>query len=42
MRFCKNLYENHFISFEAYVEIEKPLAYKYGIEESSLFKIKAK
>ena len=42
MRFCKDLYENHFISFEAYVEIEKRLAKKYGIADDSLFKIKAK
>ena len=39
MRFCKNLYENHFISFEVYVEIEKRLAKKYGIDEDSLFRI---
>ena len=39
MRFCKNLYENHFITFEAYVEIEKRLAKKYGIAENSLFRI---
>ena len=42
MRFCKNLYENHFITFEAYIEIEKRLAKKYGIADDSLFKIKAK
>ena len=42
MRFCKDLYENHFISFEAYVEIEKRLAKKYGMADDSLFKIKAK
>ena len=42
MRFCKDLYENHFISFEAYSEIEKRLAKKYGIADDSLFKIKAK
>ena len=40
MRFCKDLYDNRFISFEAYVEIEKRLAEKYGIEENSLFRIK--
>lgn len=38
MRFCNNLYENHFIAFEVYVEIEKRLAEKYGIEERSLFR----
>ena len=38
MRFCKNLYENHFIAIEVYVEIEKRLAEKYGIEERSLFR----
>ena len=42
MRLCKNLYENHFISFEAYVEIEKRLAQKYRIEDNSLFKITIK
>ena len=42
MRFCKSLYENHFISFEAYVEIEKRLAKKYGIADDSLFKIETK
>ena len=40
MRFCKSLYENHFISFEAYVEIEKRLANKCGLQESSLFRSK--
>ncbi len=40
MRFCKNLYENHFIYYEAYVEMEKLLANKYGIQESSLFRSK--
>lgn len=40
IRLCKNLYENHFINFEAYVEIEKRLAEKYGIEENSLFRSK--
>ena len=42
MRFCKNLYENHFITFESYVEIEKRLAKKYGIAVDSLFKIETK
>ena len=42
MRFCKNLYENHFITFESYVEIEKRLAKKYGIADDSLFKIETK
>ena len=42
MKFCIDFCEHHFISFEAYIEIEKRLAEKYGIADDSLFKIKAK
>lgn len=39
MRICKDLLDNHFISLDVYIEIEKRLAKKYDLAEDSLIRV---
>ena len=38
MRICRDLFNNCFISLDAYIKIEKRLAEKYDLAEDSLFR----